>query len=297
MTNLMTVAPPKFPAGPVDGQALSRAFSITYRDVLSRQDVRYPNNDFANGLVADDTTGGVTLGNGAKPVGRGVGVPALVQKITDLGTAQDQRFLPQVSAGNKLSVQNTLPLSATATATVATINIGAHTVQYGYGQTAYSSGSITGLATNTTYYVYANDPTYAGGAVTYLATTNPQTVVANNGNYYVGSILTPVSASTNTIAAATSANPIVFTTGVAHGWSTNDQVTFAGLPGDFGTHLNTTTQTITVTDSTHFSIATDGTAYAAFTSGGTATRVSPGASGGGGAGGGFAGGNLGGVLR
>lgn len=297
MTNLMTVAPPRFPAGPVDGQALSRAFSVTYRDVLSRQDVRYPNNDFAAGLVADNTTGGITLGNAAKPQGRSAGIPALVQKITDVGTAQDQRFLPQVSAGNKLSVQSTLPLSATATATLATINIGAHTVQYGYGQTAYSAGSISGLQTNTTHYVYSNDPTYSGGAVTYLATTNAQTVVADNGNYYVGSILTPVSASTNTIIGATSANPIVFTTGVAHGWSTNDQVTFASLPGDFGTNLNSTTQTITVTDSTHFSIAVNGGTYSAYTSGGTATRVSNGSIGGGGAGGGFGGGNLGGVLR
>lgn len=292
MTNLMTVAPPKFPAGPVDGQDLSRAFSVTYRDVLSRQDVRYPNNDFAAGLVADNTTGGVTLGNGAKPVGRSVGVPSLVQKITDIGTAQDQRFLPQVSAGNKLSIQSTLPLSATANATTASITIGAHTVQYGYGQVAYSAGSITGLLTNTTYYVYANDPNYAGGAVTYLATTNPQTVTAANGNYYVGSILTPVSATTQTISAATSANPIVFTTGVVHGWSTNDQVTFASLPGDFGTHLNATSQTITVIDTTHFSIAIDGSAYSAYTSGGTATRVSTGSTGGGGGGGGGAGGVL-----
>jgi len=31
--------------------------------------------------------------------------------------------------------------------------------------------------------------------------------------------------------AITSTIPIVFTTGVAHGWSTNDQVTFSSLPG------------------------------------------------------------------
>jgi hypothetical protein len=287
MTDLMKVAPPRFGDGPVTGRDLERAVSVMYRDVFSRLDVRYANNDFAQGLVADNSTGGVTLGPQSRPTGRGVGVPSLVQKITDIGTAQDQRFLPQVSAGNKLSVQNTLPLSASANASTAVISVGAHTVQYGYGQVAFSSGSISGLSVNTTYYVYANDPAFGGGAVTYLATTNPQTVVAANGNYYVGSIKTPVSASTNTITGATSANPIVFTTGLAHAWNSGDQVIFASLPGDFGTHLNSTTQTITVTDATHFSIAVDGTTYSAYTSGGTATRVSSGTSGGGGGGGGY----------
>ena len=215
-----------------------------------------------------------------------------MQKITDAGTAQDQKFLPQVSAGNKLSIQNTLPLSATANASTAVINIGAHNVQYGFGQVPFNSGTISGLNVNTTYYVYASDPNYQGGAATYLATTNPQLVTASNSNYYVGSIKTPISASTNTVTGATSANPIVFTTGVAHGWSSNDQVSFTSLPGDFGAHLNATTQTITVTDTTHFSIAIDGTAYSAYTTGGTATRISTGTSGGGGGGGGYGGGGF-----
>jgi len=74
--------------------------------------------------------------------------------------------------------------------------------------------------------------------------------------------------------------------------SSNDQVSFAGLPGDFGTHLNATNQTITVTNSTHFSIAIDGTTYSAYTSGGTATRVTAPTNGGGGGGGGYGGGLL-----
>ncbi len=292
MTDMMKVPYPRFGRGPVQGEDLEKAFSIMYRDVFARLDTRYPNNDFADGLVADNTTGGVTLGNQARPVGRSGAIPAIVQKITDGGTAQDQRFLPQVSAGNKLSIQSVLPLSATAGPSTATINVGAHTVQYGFGQVGYSSGGISGLAVNTTHYVYAKDAAYFGGVVTYLATTNPQLVTADNANYYVGSITTPISATTNTISAATAANPIVCTTGIAHGWSTNDQVTFASMPGDFGTNLNGTTQTITVIDSTHFSIAVDGHTYAAYTSGGTATRVSTPTSGGGGGGGGGSGGVL-----
>lgn len=287
MTDVMKVAPPRFPEGPVQGVDLTKALSILYRDVFARMDVRYPNNDFKAGLVASGS--GVTLGTQAKPAGRAVGVPALMGKLTDTGTAQDQRFLPQVSAGNKLSIQSALPLSATSTATVSTISIASHTLQYGYGSVAYSSGSITGLTPNLNYYVYADDPNYAGGAVSYLATTNAQTVTANNGRYYVGSIVTAISATVVNISAATSANPIAFTTSTPHGFATADQVSFAALPGDFGTNLNSTTKAIIVTGGSTFTIAVDGTAYAAYTSGGTATRVTtPTSSGGGGGGGGGA---------
>lgn len=291
MTDIMQTRPPQFPAGPVDGPALTKALSVTYRDVFSRMDVRYPQNDFSAGLVAN-ASGGVTLGTKALPAGRTVGVPTLVNKITDSGTAQDQRFLPQVSAGNKLSVQSVLPLSATSTATTSTISIASHTLQYGYGQVSYNSGSISGLTPNTLYYVYASDPNYLGGAVTYQATTNPQTVTGNNGNYYVGSITTPVSATVFNVSGATSANPIVIQTSAPHGWSSGNQVVFAGLPGDFGTNLNGTTQTITVTDGTHFSVPVNGTTYAAYTSGGTVTRNGGTSTGGGGGGGGGPNGRL-----
>jgi hypothetical protein len=135
---------------------------------------------------------------------------------------------------------------------------------------------------------------YAGGSVTYLATTNPQTIVANNGRYYVGSIQTAVSASVASISGATSASPIVFNA-TAHGFASGDSVTFAALPGDFGTNLNGTAHIVTVTNSDHFSIATDGSAYTAYTSGGTATRVTTPTTGGGGGGGGA--GHDGGILQ
>lgn len=287
MTDVMKVAAPKFASGPVQGQDLTKALSVFQRDVLARMDVRYPDNDFNAGLVSSGT--GVTLGAQAIPAGRTVGVPTLVNKITDIGTAQDQRFLPQVSAGNKLSIQSVLPLSATSDASTSTINIASHTLQYGYGTVAYSSGSISGLTPNTNYYVYADDPSFAGGAVSYQATTNPQTVTANNGRYYVGSIVTAISATVVNISAATSANPIAMTTGAAHGFTSGDNVSFAALPGDFGTHLNGTTQVVTVTGSTSFTIAVNGSAFATYTSGGTATRVTTPTGGGGGGGGGGAG--------
>lgn len=289
MTNIMLVGPPRFPPGNVQGPDLEKAFSIFQRDVLARLDVRYPSNDFNAGLVSSGT--GVTLGAQAIPAGRTVGVPALVQKITNLGTAQDQRFLPQVSVGNKLSVQSAVPLTATSTALTSTINVSSHNLQCGFGQVAYSAGSVSGLIPSTQYYVYADDPLFQGGAVTYAATTDPQAIVANNGRYYVGSITTAVSATVVNITAATSANPIEFTDGT-HGFSSGDTVSLAGLPGDFGTHLNGTNQVITVTSSTKFTIAVNGAAYIAYTSGGTATRVSAPTGGGGGGGGGGRGGGV-----
>lgn len=287
MTNIMQVQPPRFPPGAVQGADLEKAFSTFQRAVLARMDVRYPKNDFSAGLVSNTTTGGVTLGTQAIPSGRSVGVPTLVGKISDIGTADDQRFLPQVSAGNKLSIQSVLPLSAVSGPSTSTISIASHTLQYGYGTVAYNSGSITGLTPNTNYYVYADDPLFQGGAVTYLATTNAQVVTANNGRYYVGSITTAIAGTIVNISAATSANPIAFTTGAPHGFSNGDQVTFAALPGDFGTNLNGITETITVTGASAFTVPVNGTTYVAYTSGGTATRVStPTSTGGGGGGGG-----------
>lgn len=218
---------------------------------------------------------------------QGTDLDTLLQLISDEGRAEDQRFLPQVSAGNVLSLQDINPLVASADAVNATISIAAHTLQYGFGTVAYSSGTILGLLPSTTYYVYADDPDYEGGAVTYLATTTRQNITADNGRYFVGSIETAISANTAAIIAATSANPIVFQTGTDHGWFTGDTVTLSALPGDFGTNLNGNDYEITVIDPTHFSIAVNGTTYAAYTTGGLATRVSEDTEGPAGGGGGW----------
>ena len=72
---------------------------------------------------------------------------------------------------------------------------------------------------------------------------------------------------------ATEANPIVFTTASNHTLVTGDTVYFTGLPGDFGTNLNSTTHAITRITDTTFSIAVNGSAYTAYTSGGLATAA------------------------
>jgi hypothetical protein len=217
----------------------------------------------------------------------GTDIATILNRIADDGRAADQRFLPQVSAGNVLSLQDVNPLVASADATNATISVAAHNLQYGFGQVSYNSGTIVGLAPSTNYFVYASDPNYQGGAVTYLATTNRQNVTADNGRYFVGAIETAISANTAAIVSATSTNPIVFETGTNHGWSTGNQVTLTALPGDFGTNLNGNDYEITVIDPDHFSIAVDGSAYVAYTTGGLASRISSDTGGGAGGGGGW----------
>lgn len=219
----------------------------------------------------------------------GTDIGTILQRISDSGRANDQRFLPTVTFGNISSIQSAEPLTSSAGATTADILIAAHTLHTDFGGIAYNSGSVTGVALNTQYFVYTDDPNYAGGAVTYVASTSRPNVPANSGRYFVGLITTPTaSANTANINGATSANPIVIQTSAAHTWSTGDTVQFSSLPGDFGTNLNGVQKVITVTDATHFSIAVDGTTYAAYTVGGSATRVvAPTGSGGGGGGGGW----------
>jgi hypothetical protein len=203
----------------------------------------------------------------------GTDLATLASYLTDEGRAEDQRFLPMVSAGNVLSLQNVGPVTQQSTAVTAQIDIAAHTVAYGFGTLTYNAGSITGLAPNTNYYVYADDQDYEGGAVTYLATANPLTVTGDNGRYFVGAIRTTPAATTLNVIAATAANPVELTLSDDHGWTSGNEVDFDGLPGDFGTALNSGLFIITVTAADKISVAVNGSGFAAYTSGGTATRT------------------------
>lgn len=193
-------------------------------------------------------------------------------RIADTGKAVDQRFLPSVSVVNWLSAQSADPLTSSSTSTESTINVASYTVRYGAGTVAYSAGSVTGLTPGQTYYVYAEDADLQGGAVAYTATTDPLDVVAGNSRVRVGVITTAVSASTANITDVTQANPGAVTTGAAHGFNTGDQVTITSVVGM--TELNGNTYTITVTAPTTFTIGVNTTGFTAYTSGGTAARVS-----------------------
>lgn len=163
--------PWKFPRGEMDWETFGPWFLTTLRDQFRFSDIQ----DEGQESLA----------------GRSVALPTLMTHIGDTGRASSQRLLPMVNSSNKLSTQSAQPLTAADVGSTATITVASHSVQFGFGTVSYNSGSITGLAFSTLYYVYASDPTYAGGAVTYLATTNANTVTGNDGNYYLGSITTP----------------------------------------------------------------------------------------------------------
>lgn len=238
---------------------------------LARFDPRNPASDFADGLVAEDD-GTVTLDE-AYPQGRDASVVDLTSRIGDTGKAVDQRFLPTVSVSNRLSAQNTDPLTSSSDASVATITVASHTVQYGAGLVSYTGGSITGLSVDTTYYVYGDDADLTGGVVPYSATTNPQTVVAGNSRYYVGAIRTAKNAQTWNVSGITQANPGVVTISSGPGPDTGDTVTFGSVGGM--TEVNSLPETtVTKTGPTTFSLdGVDTTGFGTYTSGGTVTRT------------------------
>ena len=217
----------------------------------------------------------------------GTDFDTLLQLIADSGRASTQRFMPVVNWANVGSVQNTIPLSASADAVSATINIDSHQVLYGGETITYNAGTIIGAPVSSLVHVYADDPNAAGGAVTYEFTTDYTELAEAAGRYRVGVIETPISSISAAVTNATNANPCVITTGAAHGLSTGDSVDFSSVGGM--TQLNTLPATaITVISPTSFSLdGVDSTAFGVYTTGGTVTRVSIPADGLGGAGGGI----------
>lgn len=89
-----------------------------------------------------------------------------------------------------------------------------------------------------------------------------------------------------TINGATSANPVVFQTSSAHGYSTGDRI-FLGANGGGGTNFtapwatpfNGTSHFVTVIDTTHFSVPVDASALAAYSANGGSARRYPDVSG------------------
>ncbi|WP_043316567.1 hypothetical protein [Microbulbifer sp. HZ11] len=108
----------------------------------------------------------------------------------DVIEVEDQSDLPMVQS-DTASVALSAVCTAVDAGSTATINVGAHSVQFGSFTVAYSSGSITGLQFSKKYYVYCDDPGYAGGSVTYYATTNWATARGSTYRRLVDVITTP----------------------------------------------------------------------------------------------------------
>lgn len=78
-------------------------------------------------------------------------------------------------------------ITATDAGASVTISIAAHNRIYGDGTSvAVSAGSLPGLAYNTAYYVFYDDPTRAGGSVTYQSSINPQDAAQLGDRHSVG---------------------------------------------------------------------------------------------------------------
>jgi len=103
-----------------------------------------------------------------------------------------------VNSNHLLGTKGLVPIDAAGTTTASssiltqsgtglTIDVAAFTIQYGFGQVNYNSGSVT-VGSYGTYLIYFSDPTYSGGSVTYVATTNGYSAFAGEGYIIVGSV-------------------------------------------------------------------------------------------------------------
>lgn len=131
--------------------------------------------------------------------------------VTNAATAQTTANTANTNATTAQSTANTVKrddaitasypapgtvLTASDAGSSATISVASHTRVYGdISNKTVNSGSVTGLAYSTLYYVYYDDVSRAGGAVTYHADTNPNHALPNKaaGRHFVGSVTTPAS--------------------------------------------------------------------------------------------------------
>lgn len=133
-------------------------------------------------------------------------IPAIQDALADLdaATAAAQAAADNANAAatettNVTSLANSyvsgLTLTATDAGTDATITISAHSRVYGDGASvSVSGGSLTGLAYDTLYYIYYDQPSRAGGSVTYLSTTDASVAAQTGDRHVVGSTTTPLAA-------------------------------------------------------------------------------------------------------
>lgn len=115
------------------------------------------------------------------------------------GQLASATVVPGVRAIGPGSSRATNPITASDAGGDATIDVAAHTQFIGSATgVSYDSGSATGLAYSTLYYIYADDPNNDGGAVTYQGTTDVTELAKDDHRYYVGNITTPANGDPDT---------------------------------------------------------------------------------------------------
>ena len=231
----------------------------------------------------------VKLGDGSITTSGGTTISGLDEMP---GRVPSERSLPMVVVGNKASVQSASTLTASDAGGTATVSIAAHTLKTSTGDVSYNAGSIAGLSFSTLYYVYTDDEDFDGGAVTYQASTDAADAVGDAGRYYLGSITTGIAALSANLSGVTKGTTTTFTTSAAHGFTTGgsvevDSIVDNGPGGDIESTFNGNTYTITVTDTTNFTVAVDSSSLTnTYASGGTGDQASTSPSGSYGGGGG-----------
>lgn len=116
----------------------------------------------------------------------------------DAAATSAQNAADEAAAATAIS--NSYPTGLTLTGTDAgsdaTVSISAHTRVYGDGTSvSVNSGTITGLAYSTDYYVYYDQASRAGGTVSYQATTTITTAAQTGDRHTVGKVTTPAAGS------------------------------------------------------------------------------------------------------
>jgi hypothetical protein len=97
-------------------------------------------------------------------------------------------------------------LTASDAGSSATVSVAAHSRVYGdISSVSVNSGSITGLAYSTDYFVYYDQSSRAGGTVTYVADTNANHAMPTKaaGRHYCGKVTTPAAGGGSTTGGST----------------------------------------------------------------------------------------------
>lgn len=133
-------------------------------------------------------------------------IPEIQQALLDLDAATLAAQAAATAAQNAAdtgnaatALANSYVTGATLTSSdagsSATISISAHSRVYATNPlttVAVSAGTVTGLAYDTRYYIYYDQPSRAGGTVSYMASTTQSDVAQVNDRHSVGYADTPM---------------------------------------------------------------------------------------------------------
>lgn len=131
-------------------------------------------------------------------------IAAANQAAADAAAAADSANNAAAAVSAQASLANSYPdgvtFSGEDAGADATVSISGHDRVYGDGSSvAVASGTVTGLAYSTLYYIYYEDAARAGGSVTYQATTDTTVAAQTGSTHVIGNITTPAALAADTV--------------------------------------------------------------------------------------------------